>query len=234
MSYCVNCGVELDACAGKCPLCDTPVINPRKLAERAAPLPFPERKGTVEPANRKDLAIFLSVFVLAIAATCGLLNLLVFSRVWWSLAVIGGCVVLWVSLIPLVIYTKLSVYSSLLLDGLAVALYLYLLARMIGLYGWYYGLGLPIAALATVAAELLTLCIRCLPRSFLSVCLYLVGAVGIVCFGLEVLIDRYLRGEFVLGWSAVVLTVCLILGITIGTLLSRRRLRGEVRRRLHF
>ena len=234
MSYCVNCGVELDAGAGKCPLCDTPVVNPRELAKRTAAQPFPEQKGTVEPANRKDLAIFLSVFVLATAGTCGLLNILVFSKVWWSLAVIGGCVVLWVGLFPLVIYRKLSVYSSLLLDGLAVALYLYLLACMIGLYGWYYGLGLPIVVLATVVAELLAVCIRHLPRSFLSVCLYLDGAAGITCLGLELLIDRYLRGNYALGWSAVVLTVCLILGIAIGTLLSRRRLRGEVRRRLHF
>ena len=29
MSYCVNCGVELDASATKCPLCDTPVYNPK-------------------------------------------------------------------------------------------------------------------------------------------------------------------------------------------------------------
>lgn len=28
MSYCVNCGVELDASASECPLCNTPVINP--------------------------------------------------------------------------------------------------------------------------------------------------------------------------------------------------------------
>ncbi len=234
MSYCVNCGVELDVGAGKCTLCHTPVINPKELAERTTSQPFPEQKGAVEPPNRKDLAVFVSVFVLATAVTCGLLNILVFSKVWWSLAVIGGCVVLWVSLFPLVIYRKLSVYGSLLLDGLAVVLYLYLLARMIGLYGWYYGLGLPIAVLATAVAELLAVCIKCLPRSFLSICLYLDGAVGITCLGLELLIDRYLRGDYALGWSAVVLTVCMILGITIGTLLSRRRLRGEVRRRLHF
>ena len=28
MSYCVNCGVELDPSAGICPLCHTPVCNP--------------------------------------------------------------------------------------------------------------------------------------------------------------------------------------------------------------
>ena len=31
MSYCVNCGVELDASAKECPLCNTPVLNPREL-----------------------------------------------------------------------------------------------------------------------------------------------------------------------------------------------------------
>ena len=36
MSYCVNCGVELDVGAGKCPLCDTPVINPGELEKRMA------------------------------------------------------------------------------------------------------------------------------------------------------------------------------------------------------
>ena len=52
--------------------------------------------------------------------------------------------------------------------------------------------------------------------------------------GLEVLIDLYLSGEIALSWSAVVLTVCSVLDIAVITMLSRRRLRNEVRRRLHF
>lgn len=35
MSYCVNCGVELDASAKICPLCNTPVINPKVLEQAA-------------------------------------------------------------------------------------------------------------------------------------------------------------------------------------------------------
>ena len=35
MSYCVNCGVELDASSRECPLCNTPVINPRELNSQA-------------------------------------------------------------------------------------------------------------------------------------------------------------------------------------------------------
>ncbi|MCM1089371.1 MAG: DUF6320 domain-containing protein [Butyrivibrio sp.] len=234
MSYCVNCGVELEASAKACPLCSTPVINVNRIKDLEKPSSFPKEKGEVETVNRKDMAILLTVFVLATAVTCGLLNALAFRGSMWSLAVIGACVILWMWLFPLTINHRLSVYFLLLLDGGSVALYLYMLAYMIGSFEWCYELGLPIVALVTVLAELLTLCIRIFPKSALTISLYLVTAVGILCTGLELLIDHYINGELALGWSAVVLTVCAILDITIITMLSRRRLRSEVRRRLHF
>ena len=234
MSYCVNCGVELDAGSAKCPLCSTPVINPNELDALKASTPFPPKKGVVEQADQKDFAILLSVFVLATAVTCGMLNIWVFPGAMWSLAVIGACVIVWVGLFPVVIYNRLSVYSSLLLDGLSVALYLYMLANMLDSYEWCFGLGLPIVVMVTVLAELIALCVRKFPLSFLTVSLYVDVAAALLCVGLEVLIDIFISGGFAIGWSAVVLTVCAILAIVIITLLSRRRLRSEVRRRLHF
>ncbi len=238
MSYCVNCGVELEQSARECPLCNTPVFNPReqiKQERQADSLSaFPKEKGQVETVNRKDLGLLLTMVILASVATCGILNLLVFQSVPWSLAVIGACVILWVFMIPLVIYTKQPIYASLLLDGGAVALYLYMLTFLAGSDEWFLGLGLPITVLVTVMAEIVTLCIRKLPRSFLTVALYLFTAVGLLCIGLEMLIRRYLEARIFLTWSAVVLTICTILDIAVITMLSRRRLRNEVRRRLHF
>lgn len=235
MSYCVNCGVELDASAEECPLCNTPVLNPRELEKLAtAQRPFPTEKGQVETVKRKDLGILVSMVALATAATCGVLNAFVFSGTLWSLAVIGACIVLWVIMIPAVIYTKQPVYVSLLYDGGAVALYLFMLSYLAGSRGWLWGLGLPITVLVTVLAEIFTFCVRRLPRSFLTVSLYLFTAIGLLCMGLEVLIDRYVCEGIALSWSAVVLTVCVILDIAVITMLSRRRLRNAVRRRLHF
>ena len=71
MSYCVNCGVELDASATKCPLCDTPVYNPKAPEPSTQPSPFPKEKGQVEVVKRKDLGVLLTVIVLATAMTCG-------------------------------------------------------------------------------------------------------------------------------------------------------------------
>ena len=41
MSYCVNCGVELDASLEVCPLCNTPVLNPNEIERPQLKTPFP-------------------------------------------------------------------------------------------------------------------------------------------------------------------------------------------------
>ena len=99
MSYCVNCGVELDKSAGECPLCGTVVYNPREAGrggegQPGVQSPFPREKGEVETVNRKDFGILVSMVELATAATCGVLNAFVFQGTLWSLAVIGACLVL--------------------------------------------------------------------------------------------------------------------------------------------
>ena len=165
--------------------------------------------------------------------TCGLLNALVFRSSLWSLAVIGVFLVLWVIMIPVVIYTRQPVYLSILLDGVAVIVYLYLLTYLTGQSGWFYGLGIPVVLLVIAVVEAVTFCIRKLPMSFLTGALYLISGVAVLCVGLEILIDRLGLG-IELRWSAIVLTICVIVDITIATLLSRRRLRNAVRRRLHF
>lgn len=234
MSYCVNCGVELDGALTECPLCNTPVMNPRELSRQKKQSPYPEEKGTVESVRRKDLGILITSILGATAVSCGVLNLLVFTGAPWSLTVIGACLLLWVMMIPLVIYSHQSVYLSLLLDGGATGLYLFILSFLTAHRSWLWGLGIPIVILVTVLAELLTICIRHLPSSFLTNALYVVSVIGLLCLGLELLIDRYVSGNIALSWSAVVLTVVGVVDVMLITVLSRRRLRNEVRRRLHF
>lgn len=235
MSYCVNCGVELDASAKNCPLCNTPVLNPNELGKAmAAQTPFPTEKAQVEPVKRKDLGILLSMVVLAAAGICGILNALVFRENMWSLAVVGSCMILWVFFVPFVILPRQSVYLSLLYDGAAVVFLLYMITFLSGRDGWFFELGVPLVVLVTGVAELFTLCVRKLPRSFLTVSLYFFTATGLLCLGIEILVDRYLESVIALSWSAVVLTVCGVLDIAFITMLSRSRLRNSIRRRLHF
>ena len=234
MSYCVNCGVELDETAKTCPLCNTPVINPKAIKNNKAIPPFPKEKDQVEEIQRADFGWLVSMVCLATAVTCGVLNWLAFNHNQWSLAVIGACVVLWVMLVPAVIYHRWPPYVYLLMDGAAVVLYLYLIARMIGKYRWFTDLGIPLVIVTVVVLEALTLAFRKLPRGILTRGLYLFTALGIMCVGYEIVIDRFRDKPIGLSWSAVVLVICIIVVIAIITTLSRRRLRNELRRRLHF
>lgn len=235
MSYCVNCGVELQAAAERCPLCNTIVINPNEMEKKNdVQAPFPSEKGQVETVKRKDIGILITAILAATAIICGILNGLSFQGALWSLAVGGVCVVLWVILIPVVIFKRQPIYVSLFLDGVAVAAYLYMLTYLVGSNGWFFGLGLPITILVTAIIELFTICVKKLPYAFLVGCLEFFTAVGLLCMGIEILIDRYLEHPIALSWSAVVLTVCGILDIAFITMLSRRRLRHALYKRLHL
>ena len=234
MSYCVHCGVELDPSLKKCPLCSTPVLDPNNIPYFEASSPYPSQKGKVEPVRRKDAAIFVSILLLTISITCGLLNRLVFSRNLWSLLVIGFCLVIWVICIPFIFYQRLSPYLAVLFDGLAVSFYLYLISRLTGSADWLFYLGLPIAFLFTALFELFMLFTLKVNRSFFAVTLYIFSLISLSCIGIELLCRNFLEDPLRLTWSAIVLTVCVVFIIAIVTILLLPRVREEARRRLHF
>lgn len=234
MSYCVNCGVELDASLERCPLCNTPVINPNEVTHTHSVPPFPKEKGQIEVVKSKDLAILLSVSLTAASVVCGLLNLFVFQGTAWSLYVIGACVVIWVLAIPAVIYTRLPIYLCLLFDGLAIGLYQYLISFNTQNHDWFYELALPITALITLIALLFAFFVKKVSGAFLMIGVYVFSSIALLCVGIELLVERFLEVYYHLTWSAVVLSICAVIVIAFITILSRTRLRNAVRRRLHF
>lgn len=234
MSYCVNCGVKLDDSLDRCPLCNTPVINPNEAPIHTSVPPFPKERGQVEPIKHKDVTLLYSLTLIAASVACGLLNLLVFNRTPWSLYIIGACVILWVVAIPIFMYTRLPIYFSLLLDGLAISLYEYLITFNTPTSEWFFELALPITICVTVLAILTAALNRHVSSSFLAMALYIFVGIAALCVFIELLIRHFLALPLLLTWSAVVLTACAIIAVALITTLSRKRLRNEVRRRLHF
>lgn len=234
MSYCVNCGVELEASLAACPLCNTPVINPNELQKIKKNSPYPKEKGQVDNVKRHDLGLLTGIVLLATSLSCFLLNLLVFASTRWSLFVIGICLLLFVFLIPVVIYTKLPVYISLLLDGIAIGFFLYLICLATPGDRWFTHLALPIVVLVTILVEIFALLVHIFPVSFITTALYFFAEIALLCIGIELLIDYYFHQPLHLVWSAIVLTVCGVIIVMLVSVLSIRRLRDAVRKRLHF
>jgi len=234
MSYCVNCGVKLDESLNKCPLCNTPVINPKDLKKMGPISPFPTERGETEKVKSKDMIILTTVFLSTTAICCLLLNLLVFPKTLWSLAIIGLCAFIWVVVIPCIAFSKLPIYVFMLFDGLAMAGYLYMLSFLTTSKAWLIQLALPITALATVLILTFTLLMRKISSSLLALALYIYILIPILCIGIELLICHYYGNPLHITWSAIVLVPCTIIAIALITILSKKRLREAVRRRLHF
>ncbi|MBQ7774328.1 MAG: hypothetical protein IJ379_00245 [Lachnospiraceae bacterium] len=234
MSYCVNCGVELDGSLKHCPLCNTPVINPKELSAAQKSSPFPKEKAAVETVKRKDMGLLVTIVLLAIAITSAGLNGLVYNSNYWSVTIIGACLLLWVIMFPVIIYPKLHIYFSILFDGIAVLVYLYLITWLTSSNRWFYGLGIALVVFMTILVEIYVFCMRNLPKSILTYALYTVTAIGILCTGIELLIDWLVYDNIAFGWSTIVATVCIIIDVALICVLSMRRLRNAVRRRLHF
>ncbi|MFI3212060.1 MAG: DUF6320 domain-containing protein [Eubacteriales bacterium] len=235
MSYCVHCGVQLETSLPSCPLCNTPVVDPNKLipTEPIIP-PFPTENGSLEVVKRKDFGILLSIVLSATALSCGLLNAFVFTTGLWSLLIIGVCIIIWVFAIPVIIYTPMPIYVSLFLDGLAVSTYLYMISIVTPKETWFLGLALPITGIITGLALIFAFVYRHITKSLLSIALHIFIEIALLSVSLELLIAKYLDHPLKLTWSAVVLTACTIIAIALITVISKARLRNELRRRLHF
>lgn len=233
MSYCVNCGVELDSTAEACPLCHTPVYHPRQPIDRESPKPFPTERQEVPLAAKWELAVLISAMLASAAVCCGILNIFLRAGLW-SLYIIGAAAMLWIFLVPPLLRRGLSPVIQLLADVAAVSAYVGAIAwNLHGLGGWYLHIALPV--ILWLGAELLTVMLPLRRgRSILSTITIVIGAIGVFPVGVELFCDLYFRGVWQPGWSLVVLTIGVALMIPLIVVRRVPSLREEVRRRFHM
>lgn len=234
MSYCVNCGVELDKTCSVCPLCHTRVINPQQPVDTTSPKPFPSRKGTTDPVRRTDVAIFATVVLGVTAIVCGLLNFFAFRDTHWSLYVIGICCILWIFLIPLFFPGKLNRLVSLALDGVSIILYLGIISFLHPGDGWFLKIALPLTLVIMGMVILYVYALHRPHHSILSMAAIFVGEISVLTVIIELLIHHYLKQPLVLTWGAITLICGVVIDAALITILRKSRLREEVRRRMHI
>ncbi len=223
--YCVNCGVELNPGAERCPLCGTPAWKP----DPAEPPYFATKPPEIPAVENYSLAILLSSMLLSVALCCGLLNLILLPGRFWSYYVIGAAVMLWVWFVLPMVFRKLPVVIRLTLDVAIVGVYIWLISIDLNGGAWFRGLVVPILIWACVLVFLLCLLSR--NRSILTKISLCVGAVALLVIGIEYAIEYYLFGVAHLTWSLVVATICIALIIPLRVIRHVPALREEVRRR---
>jgi len=237
MSYCVNCGVELQKSEPRCPLCGTEVINPNELVAEERPIrPYPSHVEHLDKSvDRRYIASFISLLLLIPLFTVMLANILVSKQLTWSYYVLGGELVLFtVLLLPMIARIPKVLYVV--IDAAAVGVML-LLVQVIaqGDWGWLLLLGLPITGVAALMCWFFT--VLASPKCRLPVLIrftFALACVGLFVVAIEFFIGLYNHAIAWPTWSLYVLFPCLVLASSLLILNRRARVKEEIRKRFYF
>ncbi len=150
MSYCVNCGVELDSSAKKCALCDTVVINPNITNEtKEVKMPFSNIEYIPKETQKKFIAGFLSLVLLISNIVCVFSNMFLFKGGFWSFYILSSSVLLWVIFIVPFFMKKTRKFLMWAFDTVSVGLYTAFLFYMNLPIKLYFTCALPIVLCAS-------------------------------------------------------------------------------------
>lgn len=231
MSYCVNCGVELDPAAAACPLCRTPAWHPE--GETGAEPYFTTRETVVGPGKRKALAAILSAMLLSVVVCCGLLNLLYIPGEAWSLYIIGAAMLFWIWFVfPLLVNWPAFLKAT--IDVAAIGLYVYLISISVGGADWFSGLAKPLLIYLVALVFLLSFLLRGGRHSRLTTISLVIGFSGLLLLGVEYFGDIYFTRVWEPGWSLITTAISVALIIPLQIIRRVPALREEFRRRFNL
>ncbi len=232
MSYCVNCGVELDPSLDRCPLCGTEIINPAQphhTGDRS--YPYPSRVEKISERIDKRFLVSIAGLLLLIPAIITLFcDLIAGGGVSWSLYVVGALALLFVCVFVPMLFRKPAPLRCLAFDGAIIAVYVYLICRLSN-GRWFWRLGLPVVAVScAVVLGVAVLFARSAPGILLRAAYVLFGA-ALLSVCIDLLICFYLGRPLLPSWSVYVLVPCALLGVCALLLRRKRNFKDELRRR---
>ena len=184
MSYCVNCGVELDSAAKKCALCETPVINPNiKNEEKQEPV-FSDEAFEIPEGKKKKFFASLATTIIAIPQiVCLLINLFIYKGSWWSLHVVGAGCLVWVIFVLPFFLKKMRAYLMWAFDTLAVAIHTFIVMTLTGTLSYYLKGTLPIILLNSALVLTYLIWVRARKRHWVLKILFIVSEIAISLLG---------------------------------------------------
>lgn len=167
MSYCVNCGVELDDSAKKCALCGTAVINPSEdnKNHEEATAPFSQEVYIPKTVKARFIAGLISLIMLVPNMACFLVNLLLLPDKFWSAHIMSTSFLIWVIFVLPLFKKDRKTYFMWAFDTVAVGAYTFLLMKTLDLLQWYPVCALPIIVLISAMVLFYIIWVRRKKRS---------------------------------------------------------------------
>lgn len=235
MSYCVHCGVELQESETKCPLCKTEVLDPAASKDMPKTRAYPRHVTRInDQVNRRFAVSVASVFMILSGIICVLLNYIYDGELTWSRYVLGGIALAWILVMSPFVFSRHAILKATLLDGVSVLGYLYIIENITPQKDWVIPLALPIV----LASALLVILIGFASSGGLLKGMYLPAAIltggGLLAILIETRADYYIDEYIQLDWSLVVAASALGLAVIFVLIERKKRLKNEIKKRLHM
>lgn len=234
MSYCVNCGVELAPSEKRCPLCNTPVINPVDPWKEPREHPYPDRIETVERhIDRRFFSLFATLVLLVPVLICVINDLFVDDRISWSVFVIAGAALLFVFIFLPFILGKCSPWLLWAIDTVAVLGFLFLVDFHVDGPPWFFPLALPLTIVLSLVCFLFLWWFK-IRRPILKSMGLLCYAAGLYAMCVDVIINLYKGFSPMPHWSWYSLVPCILIGTAFLLLNRRKKWREGIYKRMFF
>ena len=234
MSYCVNCGVELESGQKHCPLCGVKVVNPAQKEPPQEEKTFPQQKDELQKKDRLFWLKFISIIFAALILTCVLTNLLYDGHLSWSIYVIGGAFMLWVFSTSPLYFRSFDLKKMLAADMAAIFIGLSLIEYQAPGSGWVLFVALPLILYCILVWLLIIYLAKIKLITGLGISAVLLISIALMMPLLETLLDLYFKHSVVLFWSWFITAPCLTVSALLILLNRNKAFKEEMSRRLHF
>ena len=234
MSYCVNCGVELDKTAEKCVLCDTPVLNPVEEVDYISPKPYASAMSSLQPVYRRIAAFIIGMILVAICGVCLVINLFFLETGLWFMIVLGASISIWMSSGLLLIFPGISKYLYLLCNIGAYCSTVLLIGAFMNVYGWVFRLAMPLIALAGGLLMLFIYLRKRFRLRLIGTTSVFFALIGVYTVSIELAINHYMDSTFHPIWSIIVLACCMAVVIMLSMISKTKAWKEEAKRRLRL
>ncbi len=229
MSYCVNCGVELEKACKACPLCDTPVINPKEKAEPTEKLAYPEDLSIPKSTKNLYLCFVFSLMILIPNLVVIIINAVFFDNPVIKY-VVGGFALAWLWFLFPLLWKKPIPAVLVAIDAVALMGYFYMFRIGGDDSGWVYAIAVPMVIFLWGIVNVFLFWMR-KKRSKSAISVAVLAAINIMTFVSEITMSIFFMKKLQVVVSLVMTACCVSLMIFFIVLEKSKRMKAWLQKK---
>jgi hypothetical protein len=204
MSYCTNCGVELDKELTSCPLCGFAPGEEIKTVNTIKSEHYPsDTIHLYKKESRRHIWELSGIITFSGIVVCTIVNFVISKRLSWSLYADTSIMASWICLtLILLSFRKYFIIIPGLLFTILVTLFLFdLFSPPVN---WFYGIGLPVTIGLFVCVSIVVVLWKVAHFKGFNILALAFLVLSGFCIVSEVFINKYLFNKVDIRWSAIV------------------------------